>query len=103
MFRTRPRYAAYPVGTTDAPAFDVIPPEDVPPPREDARLVCNLDWEWFRSVIEDGAAVAIVVDHEDMRALIDTVQGRLGYDLVLRISDDDVLWVFRPWALAEIT
>lgn len=99
MARCKPRYACRPAGTTLAPAYGEYPVDSMPAPREVPLLLCHIHWAWARAVIDNGEAVALVVDRADLRALIDAVQARLGHALVIRISDDDVLWVARPWAL----
>jgi hypothetical protein len=101
MIETKPRWVRRPTGTTVAPAYTASPIDAMPAPREHPLLACNIDWVWIRAAIASGAAVPLVVDRADMRPLIDMVQSRLGHALVMRIRDDDVLWVCRPEAIDD--
>jgi hypothetical protein len=62
-------------------------------------LATHIDWTWVRRVIDAGDSVLIIVGRDDWRSLLDVAQSRLGYDLVLRVTDDDVVWLCRPGAL----
>ncbi|MGB2986017.1 MAG: hypothetical protein WBE26_09045 [Phycisphaerae bacterium] len=96
-----PRFAVGPAGTTEAPALGRTRISELPAAQERLELVTRLDWAWIRAVLDAGEAVGIVVDTElaDVGALIDAVQARLGFGLVLRLTDEAVLWVCRADAL----
>lgn len=101
MVTRKLRFAVRPAGTTDAPSLWPADPADPGflAPREDVRLTCLIDWAWVRDAIDSGYAVSVIVDSPDVRALIDTVQSQLGFEIGIKITDEDVLWVFRPEAV----
>ena len=96
----QPRFAVRPAGTAEAPAYDRVPIEEVPAAQERLDLLTRIDWCWIRRVLEAGDAVGIAVDRADTGALIDAVQARLGFGVVIRLAGDAVLWLCRPDALA---
>lgn len=98
MVTRKLRFAVCPAGTTDAPAVWYADPGFLAP-REDQRLTCLIDWAWVRDAIDSGYAVSVVVDSPDVRGLIDAAQSQLGFNIGIKITDEDVLWVFRPEAV----
>ncbi len=98
MVTRHPRCEVRPAGTTEAPSLGASDPGFLAP-RESVQLTCRIDWAWVRDVIDGGEAVSVIVDSPDVRALIDAVQSQLGFNIGIQISDEDVLWVFRPEAV----
>lgn len=94
-----PKYATPVLGTTGAPAVCRYRIDEMPEPKEHCDLLWRIRWGRVRAAIDAGEAVGIAVTPEDTPELIDTVQNRLGFNVVLRLCHDQALWVCRPEAL----
>ena len=91
MQRTKPKFAVRPAGTTGAPAYCRGKIGDIPLARERFELLTRIDWGWIRRTVAVGQAVGIAVDPADAGPLIDAVQARLGFNVVLRLTHDNTL------------
>ncbi len=97
--RNRPKCPGKPLGSTARPAMKTFAIGEMPAPRESAELTANVDFAWIRAGIDAGHAVAIAVTPADDEALKDMIQGRLGFDVVVRQDEPGCVWVCRPGAL----
>ena len=97
--RRTPYHKVYPQGSTKAPAVCCWPIADFPAARDNPDLSTRIDWTWIETRLDAGSAVGIAVDPADTEALRDTVESRLGTDLIARWDDSGALFLCRPWAL----
>lgn len=90
-------------GDTEHPSWKVLRVEQIPPPREDVRLVARVDWNEITEALASGFAVSLFVAGHDIGLLVDMIQNRLGHNLVIRIPEPGLVCFFAPSALEPLT
>jgi hypothetical protein len=86
-------------GTTAEPLYGARGIDSVPPPAEIASLLTGLPWSWIAEALDDGESVGIQVSPGDEWLLVDVIQARIGYDVVLRCTVPGIVWIVRPGVL----
>ncbi len=88
-------------GDTEHPSWKVFRVEQIPPSREDVRLVARVDWNEITEAMDSGYAVSLFVAGHDIGLLVDMIQNRLGHTLVIRIPEPGLVCFFRPQSLEQ--
>ncbi len=86
-------------GETDCPAYSCQRIVDFPPACEEIRTATRIRWSVVHRWLNDGKACSILIGPDDTPELIDALQNRLGFNIVIRMTHPGCVWVCRPDAL----
>lgn len=88
-------------GDTENPSWKVVRVDQVPPSREDIRLIERVDWKEIARALNSGLAVSLCVAGYDSGLLVDMIQNRIGHNLAIRIPESGQVCFYRPHAFWE--